>query len=212
MTKQWVVDDLTPAETDAIYGLSRTPLFSEGLVDGLLEMSWAQDGITPEEGKTVGYLYRAIRWAPEISDELLAYPWLEPIVPPEVALAVEYLYKAGRHAPDLAEKLMVKPWVHDGITPQEAQVIRNLYLISRKRDESLEAETHAAAAKLADMPFLDSIAGADAAATASLRRLESDDTARFLEVMAHPVISDGISDDEAKLVALLWGTNRYKPE
>ena len=93
LTKPWVADDITAAETDAIYGLSRTPLFSEGFIEGMLEMSWAQDDITIDEGKTVGYLYRAIRWAPEISDELLAYPWLEPAVTPEVAAAVEYLYR-----------------------------------------------------------------------------------------------------------------------
>ena len=46
----------------------------------------------------------------------------------------------------------------------------------------------------------------------SLRKLERDNTARFLEVMDHPVINDGITDQETKLVALLWGTNTYKPE
>ena len=212
LTKPWVADDITAAETDAIYGLSRTPLFSEGFIEGMLEMSWAQDDITIDEGKTVGYLYRAIRWAPEISDELLAYPWLEPAVTPEVAAAVEYLYRAGRYVPDLAEILVGKPWVQDGITRQEASVIHNLYLIARAQDESLESETNAMAVELVNMPFLDSIEGADVPATGSLRRLEYDDTSRYLEVMSHPVLQDGITDEEAKIVALLWGVNRYKPE
>ena len=212
LTKPWVADDITPAETDAIYGFSRTPLFSEGLIEGMLKMSWAQDDITVDEGKTVGYLYRAIRWAPEISDELLAYPWLEPAVTPEVAAAVEYLYRAGRYVPELGEILVHKPWVQDGITRQEASAIRNLYLIARAQDESLESETNAMAVELVKMPFLDSIEGADVPATGSLRRLEYDDTSRFLEVMSHPVLYDGIADEEAKIVALLWGVNRYKPE
>ena len=212
LTKPWVADDITAAETDAIYGFSRTPLFSEGLIGSMLEISWAQDDITVDEGKTVGYLYRAIRWAPEISDELLAYPWLEPAVTPEVAAAVEYLYRAGRYVPDLGEILVQKPWVQDGITRQEASVIRNLYLIARAQDESLESETNALAVELVNMPFLDSIEGADVPATGSLYRLEYDDTSRFLEVMSHPVLHDGITDEEAKIVALLWGANRYKPE
>ena len=212
LTKPWVVDDVTPAETDAIYGLTRTPLFSEGLVDRLLEMSWAQENITPQQGKTIGYLYRAIRWAPAISGELLAYPWLEPAITHDEAVAVEYIYRAGRYAPDLAQKLVGKPWIQDGITSQEASVIRDLYLIARAQDESLETETNAAAVKLADMPFLNSIERADAPAIESLRHLERENTARFLEVMDHSVLIDGISDDEAKLVTLLWGTNRYKPE
>ena len=212
LTKPWVVDDITTAETDAIYGLSRTPLFSDGLVARMLEMSWAQDDITPEEGKAVGYLYRAIRWAPEISDELLAYSWLKPAVTPDEVVALEYLYKAGRYVNNLAEKLVGKPWVEDDITSQEASVIRNLYLLARAQDESLETETNAIAVELADMAFLDSIEGADGQAMESLRKLERDNTARFLEVMDHPVINDGITDQETKLVALLWGTNTYKPE
>ena len=212
LTKPWVVDDVTPAETDAIYGLTRTPLFSEGLVQGLLEIPWAQENITPQQGKTIGYLYRAIRWAPAISDELLAYSWLEPAITHEEAVAVEYIYRAGRYVPDLGQKLVGKPWILDGITSHEASVIRNLYLIARAQDESLETETNAIAAELADMPFLDSIEGADRQAMESLRKLERDNTARFLEVMDHPVINDGITDLETKLIALLWGTNRYKPE
>ncbi len=212
LTKPWIVDDVTPAETDAIYGLTRTPLFSEGLVDRLLEMSWAQENITPQQGKTIGYLYRAIRWAPDISDELLEYGWLEPAVTSDEVVALEYLYKAGRYVDNLAEKLVGKPWVEDGITSQEASVIRNLYLIARAQDESLEAETNAIAVELADMAFLDSIEGADSQAVESLRKLERDNTAQFLEVMDHPVINDGITDQETKLVALLWGTNTYKPE
>ena len=49
LTKPWVVDDITIAETDAIYGFTRTPLYSSGLAAGMLEISWAQDAITPEE-------------------------------------------------------------------------------------------------------------------------------------------------------------------
>ncbi len=212
LTKPWVVDDITPAETDAIYGLTRTPLFSEGLVEGLLEIPWAQENITPQQGKTIGYLYRAIRWAPAISDELLAYSWLEPAITHDEAVAVEYIYRAGRYVPDLGEKLVGKPWIQDGVTSQETSIIRDLYLISRAQDETLELETNAAAVKLADMPFLNSIERADSPAIESLRHLERENTARFLEVMDHSVLIDGISDDETKLVTLLWGTNRYKPE
>ena len=104
------------------------------------------------------------------------------------------------------------PWVQDGITSHEASVIRNLYLIARAQDDSLESETNAIAAGLADMPFLDSIEGADRQAWNPFASWSVITPARFLEVMDHPVINDGITDQETKLVALLWGTNTYKPE
>ena len=93
-----------------------------------------------------------------------------------------------------------------------ATVIRDLYLTARAQDEALEPATNAKALQLVDMPFLESVERADAPAMLSLRKLEGNNTARFLEVMSHPVLSDGITDEEAKAVALLWGTNTYKPE
>ena len=212
LTKQWVGDGITDAETDAIYGFSRTPMFSEGLIEGMLEISWVQDDITAEEGKAIGYLYRAIRWAPGISDELLAYPWVGDGVTSDETTALRYLYQAGRYVDELADRLVVKPWVQDGVTSDEAAVIRDLYLTARAQDEALEPATNAKALQLVDMPFLESVELADAPAMESLRRLEGNNTARFLEVMSHPVLSDGITDEEAKAVALLWGTNTYKPE
>ena len=212
LTKQWVGDGITDAETDAIYGFSRTPMFSEGLIEGMLEISWVQDDITAEEGKAIGYLYRAIRWAPGISDELLAYPWVQDDITSDETTALGYLYQAGRHVDELADRLVVKPWVQDDITADEAAVIRDLYLIARAQDEALEPATNAKALQLVDMPFLESVERADAPAMESLRKLEGNNTARFLEVMSHPVLSDGITDEEAKAVALLWGTNTYKPE
>ena len=212
LTKQWVGDGITDAETDAIYGFSRTPMFSEGLIEGMLEISWVQDDITAEEGKAIGYLYRAIRWAPGISDELLAYPWVQDDITADETTALRYLYRAGRYVDELADRLVVKPWVQDDITADEAAVIRDLYLTARAQDEALEPATNAKALQLVDMPFLESVERADAPAMESLRRLEGNNTARFLEVMSHPTLRDGITDEEAKAVALLWGTNTYKPE
>ena len=187
-------------------------MFSEGLIEGMLEISWVQDDITAEEGKAIGYLYRAIRWAPGISDGLLAYPWVGDGVTSDETTTLRYLYQAGRYVDELADRLVVKPWVQDDITADEAAVIRDLYLTARAQDEALEPATNAKAIQLVDMPFLESVERADAPAMESLRKLERDNTARFLEVMSHPVLSDGITDEETKAVALLWGTNTYKPE
>ena len=213
LTKQWVGDGITDAETDAIYGFSRTPMFSEGLIEGMLEISWVQDDITAEEGKAIGYLYRAIRWAPGISDELLAYPWVQDDITADETTALGYLYQAGRHVDELADRLVVKPWVQDDITADEAAVIRDLYLTARAQDEALEPATNAKALQLVDMPFLESVEQADAPAMESLRELEREQHGTFFggDVPSH-VLSDGITDEEAKAVALLWGTNTYKPE
>ena len=62
------------------------------------------------------------------------------------------------------------------------------------------------------MPFLESVESADALAMKSLQRLENNNTTDFLGIMSDPTISDGITDEEAKIVVLLGGTYTYRPE
>ena len=208
----WAQENITPQQGKTIGYLYRAIRWAPAISDELLAYSWLEPAVTHDEAVAVEYIYRAGRYAPDLAQKLVGKPWIQDGITPDEAVAVEYISRAGRYAPDLAQKLVGKPWIQDGVTSQEASVIRDLYLISRAQDATLELETNAAAVKLADMPFLNSIERADAPAIESLRHLERENTAQFLEVMDHSVLTDGISDDEAKLITLLWGTNRYKPE
>ena len=208
----WVQDDITAEEGKAIGYLYRAIRWAPGISDELLAYPWVQDDITSDETTALGYLYQAGRHVDELADRLVVKPWVQDDITSDETTALRYLYRAGRYVDELADRLVVKPWVQDDITADEAAVIRDLYLIARAQDEALEPATNAKALQLVDMPFLESVELADAPAMESLRKLEGNNTARFLEVMSHPVLSDGITDEEAKAVALLWGTNTYKPE
>ena len=208
----WVQDDITAEEGKAIGYLYRAIRWAPGISDELLAYPWVGDGVTSDETTALRYLYQAGRYVDELADRLVVKPWVQDGVTSDETTALRYLYQAGRYVDELADRLVVKPWVQDDITADEAAVIRDLYLIARAQDEALEPATNAKALQLVDMPFLESVERADAPAMESLRRLEGNNTARFLEVMSHPVLSDGITDEEAKAVALLWGTNTYKPE
>ena len=208
----WVQDEITAEEGKAIGYLYRAIRWAPGISDELLAYPWVQDDITSDETTALRYLYQAGRHVDELADRLVVKPWVQDDITSDETTALRYLYQAGRYVDELADRLVVKPWVQDDITADEAAVIRDLYLIARAQDEALEPATNAKALQLVDMPFLESVERADAPAMESLRRLEGNNTARFLEVMSHPVLSDGITDEEAKAVALLWGTNTYKPE
>ena len=208
----WVQDEITAEEGKAIGYLYRTIRWAPGISDELLAYPWVQDDITSYETTALGYLYQAGRHVDELADRLVVKPWVQDDITSYETTALRYLYRAGRYVDELADRLVVKPWVQDDITADEATVIRDLYLTARAQDEALEPDTNAKALQLVDMPFLESVERADAPAMESLRKLEGNNTARFLEVMSHPVLSDGITDEEAKAVALLWGTNTYKPE
>ena len=208
----WVQDEITAEEGKAIGYLYRAIRWAPGISDELLAYPWVQDDITSYETTALGYLYQAGRHVDELADRLVVKPWVQDDITADETTALRYLYRAGRYVDELADRLVVKPWVQDDITADEATVIRDLYLTARAQDEALEPATIAKALQLVDMPFLESVERADAPAMESLRKLEGNNTARFLEVMSHPVLSDGITDEEAKAVALLWGTNTYKPE
>ena len=208
----WVQDEITAEEGKAIGYLYRAIRWAPGISDQLLAYPWVQDDITSYETTALGYLYQAGRHVDELADRLVVKPWVQDDITSDETTALRYLYRAGRYVDELADRLVVKPWVQDDITADEATVIRDLYLTARAQDEALEPATNAKALQLVDMPFLESVERADAPAMESLRKLEGNNTARFLEVMSHPVLSDGITDEEAKVVALLWGTNTYKPE
>ena len=208
----WVQDEITAEEGKAIGYLYRAIRWAPGISDELLAYPWVQDDITSDETTALRYLYQAGRHVDELADRLVVKPWVQDDITSDETTALRYLYRAGRYVDELADRLVVKPWVQDDITADEATVIRDLYLTARAQDEALEPATNAKALQLVDMPFLESVELADAPAMESLRKLEGNNTARFLEVMSHPVLSDGITDEEAKAVALLWGTNTYKPE
>ena len=141
------------------------------------------------------------RWTPHSSpthtQPLLQMSWAQQEITEEEGEAVRYFYWAARNTPELATMLYEKPWVQDGITGDELMIIKYLYRIAKSEDNEPAAQT------ILGMPFLDSVAGMDALAVQSLERLEHDDTDTFLEIIEHPRIKDGITDDEAEVVVLL---------
>lgn len=208
----WVADGVDDSETSAAELLIRCARSYTEVFEILLNMPWVADGITPAETEAIHGFRWSARYAPDLVGRMMQQAWVHDEITVDEAKAVTYLYRAGRHKPDLANKLLAKPWAQDDITRDEASVIRNLYLTARAQDETLDKETTAAAITILAMPFLDTVQKADASAMESLRKLERDHTSRFLEILSHPTLSDGISDDEAKIVALLWGTNTYWPD
>ena len=100
------------------------------------------------------------------------------------------------------------PWVEDGLESDEYQVVRDLRQIAWKSQTAVDA--------ISRMPFLETIEPADALATTALRRLayfgEEKSVEPLLRVMDHPTISDGITDEETKVVATLYSVRKNNPD
>ena len=170
------------------------------------------DGVDDTERAAAEALIASARWYPNTFWALLQKSWVKDDITLDESVAIPWLYKTARYAPELAENMLQKSWIHDGITADEATVIRYLYGMALSKDTSLKQAVFAAAIDILDMPFLDSVTSADALAVRSLERIEDDGAAVFLEIMSHPGISDGITDEEAKVLVVLAVTREKKLE
>lgn len=211
-TLAWVADGLAVGETGPAQRLVDLAVWYPEVFSSLMKKPWVQDSITQAETDAIfGFRWLA-RYANEQVDGLLAMPWAQDDITEPEGRAVRYFYYTGRYARPLANELHGKSWVHDDITADEATVIQNLYWTARPQDEALADEVLAASISILGMPFLESVDPPDAQAVRSLQRLEYKGSARFLEIVSHPQIADGITDEDAKIVALLYGTSTYRPE
>ena len=178
----------------------------------IAEIRWVADGLEAGEVEPAQRLVDLALWFPEVFAMAVKQEWLRDNVTGDEKIALASIRWLSYYGDGLPTAISRMPWFGDGITADEATVIQNLYWMVRTDDEDRAEELLETAQGILDMPFLESVEGPEAQAVRSLRRLARADVARFLEIIAHPKIADGIDDEEAKIVALLYGTNTYRPE
>ena len=170
------------------------------------------DGVDDAERTAAEALIACARWYPDVFSALLQKPWVGDSITADETVAISRLRWTAYYSLELADKMLQKSWAQDGITADEATVIRYLYNMVWTADEIPEQVVLETANDILDMPFLESVEGADAAAVRSLERLGDKGSDVLLQIISHPTLSDGITDEEAKIVALLGGTYTYSPE
>ena len=158
--------------------------------------------------------------------------------PPPGFSELEYAGELERIDAKAAHALRALPWIRDGVEEREREAAETLIYyaamdsslfwdllgknwISTEAPRDLEeilgdvdnilALDPTSARKIVSMPFLDTLDPPDLLAMESLARLVYSDLNAFHRIMAHPNVSDGITDEEAPVVALLAGINRTNP-
>ena len=238
----WLADSVTEDESYAIYHLRvisrEDPTFSKALSS----FPWLTNDVTNDERDTVYYLREILQEAPAVAETLLGFPWLADSVNEEERRAVHALRDILRGDPAMAETVLESTWFPEGVTRTKRQTVQGLsglYGLDRSSLSALTGkpwfedglsyeefrllgdlgriayryETDAQA--IIGMPFLETFELVDAMAVRSLRRLTccgEIGPKRFRRLMAHPTISDGISDEEAIIVATLWDVRSFKTD
>ena len=182
------------------------------MATAIKELPWVVDGVTDLERDALQQLLY-IAWVEKNHAwNLLRTPWLEDGPDVNEIDAIERLNWTTQTSPELGDKLWQKSWMQDGITADEVTVMQNLNRIARPEDETFQQQVIDVAIRILDMPFLESVESADALAVRSLERISDKGSDVLLQIISHPTLSDGITDEEAKIVALLGGTYTYSPE
>ena len=104
---------------------------------------------------------------------------------------------------ELAKAIARKPWLADSLTDDAARSVNSLYYINDE-DTTL-------AKAVANMPFLDTLEPTDAAVLEALSWLAYTEILALREVLTHPTLKDGITDQWAPVVALMDSVNEAAP-
>ena len=169
----------------------------------LLKLPWLADGINEDEVwvvTSIGYLAYD---TPDVASELVAMPWLSDGVDAKESWAVSPLVDISEESPDTVRQLISKSWYADGIGEDDSLVVEMLGSI---------AHDTGAASKLFGMKFLDSIEEVDHYALGSLAAIGQESPDVFRRILSLPAVADGITDDEAKVVALVYDVHATNPD
>ena len=169
-----------------------------------------EGGITEEDRFTGQWLYMEVLF-PESAAAMGDLPWIrDGLTDAEKTQVLHLKELAGTSEPVLL-RLLDKPWVRDGLGEYEFSLVRRLRGLSQER---YAFDYGPMVLEMVSMPFLDSVEPTDVAATRALTHIQSWGNLgpRVEEIMSHPSLRDGITDQEATIVAFLHGALHYNLE
>ena len=211
LLKMPFLDEANEEDIGTVQTLRELAWESPVKVGQLLDRPGLRVGITDENHFIVRLLYLEFT-NPEAADALHQLPWVaDGIDQSEEAGALALIYtgvEAGKLFPELVER----PWVVDGLDRNEVSAIVQLKSTASDR----KARTAPSVAiSLLDMPFLESVDGTDAAALDTIDTLRwqgEGETDYLSDLLSHPTLEGGITDEDAVFLALLNPIASYHTE
>ena len=236
--QHWLIDDVTQPESDVVEVLWEiADRLDVDLAKRFIALTWLADGITQSEAGIVSDLRYIARYDVDLVKQLVALPWLADSVAQSEADIVSQLLYISRDDVPLAEQLVAR-WLADGIGQNERASLERLeriadedvelakviadksWLTDEVSDDAarvlsslyyIKDEDTALAKMIVDMPFLDTLEPTDAAALEAMSWLAYTEILALREVLAHPTLKDGITDEWAPVVALMDSVNEAAP-
>ena len=194
-TLPWVADGTTPVEQDTITNLERIALASDELFWRLIRdmhVSGVRDQPTEHTLPII-----------ELLATITELAWIQDGISDHEYRLSRTLYDTASRLPHFTRALVHKPWMKDEVTPEELSSAHDLI--------DLAASDVNIAYRILAMPFMDTVEGFDASAIHSLTRINNSDRSTFLRIISHPHLRDGIRNDHASIITVLWDVMNRKP-
>ena len=132
--------------------------------------------------------------------------WLQDGIDSSEQDAVLSIVNAAVESDSIFSALLTKSWVQDGLTPDELEVVSYLSsMASTPVDGTTGKVDEATPLLILDMPFLQDVTPLDGLALSALEALMfSAEEGALQQVLSHPELRGGITDDWTNLVAVTW--------
>ena len=198
----WVADGIYGRDEDSVQGLIDLGIESPSSAQTLLDMRWLTDGLADEEAWVISSLGYLALDVPDAIEDMVRLPWIADGITEDESWAISSLADLALESTDAVRTIASRKWFVDGITEDESLVIESL--------GSISYETGTGSTFVA-MPFLDSIEPSDSHALMSLDILSYEAPEAFDDILSNPVIADGVTDNEAPILALLHDVHFENP-
>ncbi len=202
------LDSFERADLRVFENLLASAKFSFGALDDLLSDPALRGGITDDHIATVALLYLKSQ-DPEATEAIWSLPWVDDGIAAREHWPILALQELALESQAVFRALVKTPWLPDGLSADEETVVRYLTFIG---DRTYQGSDESISLRLLGMPFLETVNGVDAAAVRSLSRLRVEWDRDYLQhVLSHPTLRDGITDDQALIVAAMQVVGRSSP-
>ena len=192
------LEDFTPDDAKILEALVRVRKW--GKLPDILTHRSLKGGIT-DDGKGVFALAQLELQEPEAGKSIESLPWVVDGLGASEQDSVWALYTLALDAQQVFWAVMERSWVQDSLTEYETSAI---YTLAAMGSMSNTASNPTAALRIVEMPFMESIEAADAAAVDSLWQLAFVHGQDLLSpTLSHPALSAGITDDQVTVVSVL---------
>ncbi len=195
----WMHDGIEDLEAEAVRWMNN--FGDEEVASSVVALSWVQDGIEEIEVKTIQELSYIANDDAGLASSVVELGWVQDGITGVEAEAIDWF--SGFNDAEVALSVVALEWVQEGIGEQEAQALEELSYLSHKNEGQ--------ASRIVDMPFLETLEPPDVSALESLVDMAWFRQADYQRVLSHPTLSDGITDDWAKIVASLYGVSDTNP-